>query len=234
MGAPALPSRDVPSDKGTILRIFTCSDGSMVLRPVGADATITAGGAGVVRTAQGWRSRAGGNRWWFLAALLAVTIAVASDFATDEHTTHTAGLILAASVAAMVHWCLKRGSDGLALALTCAVATQPVVHLMTKLGDYDFAHDRDGLTQLAGDGPTTMMEIVAAVIVILVVNAAGRLTATQLARIAYSVLLLLGIEPTRQEAHTEAVRPVRLGSMRRWCGWVLQAARRGPPAPSPA
>jgi hypothetical protein len=26
------------------------------------------------------------------------------------------------------------------------------------------------------------------------------------------------------------VRARRLGSMLRWCGWVLQAARRGPPA----
>ena len=142
-----------------------------------------------------YRGSGGVARWWFLAALLAVTIAVASDLGTDEHTTHSAGLVLVASVAAMVHGCLRRGSDGLALALTCAVATQPVVHLMTKWGDYDFAHGGDGLTQFAGYGPTTMMEIVAAVIVILVVNAAGRLTATQLARIAYSVLLLLGIEP---------------------------------------
>jgi hypothetical protein len=27
-----------------------------------------------------------------------------------------------------------------------------------------------------------------------------------------------------------SVRAERLGSMRRWCGWVLQAARRGPPS----
>src|SRR3954447_9499796 len=39
--------------KRTILRLFTWSDGTMVLSPVGADATMTAGGAGVVRTAEG-------------------------------------------------------------------------------------------------------------------------------------------------------------------------------------
>jgi hypothetical protein len=186
---------------------------------------------------RGWqtsRCSAGWNRWWVLAAVLALVVAVASDLGTNEHTTHTVGLIVVVSVAALVQWCLKRRSVGLGLAVACAVATQPIVHLVTKLGDYDFEHSAHVFAEVAADGPTTMMEIVVTVVVILVVNAARRLTTTQLARIASSVLLLLGIEPTRHETVTNGIRSVRLGSMRRWCGWVLQAARRGPPLLSPA
>ena len=60
----------------------------------------------------------------------------------------------------------------------------------------------------------------------------ARFTELLLRMLARPVRLLTVGPPVAPSVGAVGVRSERRGSMLRWCGWTLRAARRGPPAPA--
>lgn len=154
------------------------------------------------------------------------------DVATAEHPTHLVVLVLAAALA---FWLGRCGLDGFVpawrIAFVAAIA-QPAAHALAStppqpatLGAHDHA---DPLHVLAADGQSAIVQIALPAMASLVL-------------IAFAYLIELLVKTVRRvprwrplpalpPRRVPPVLPLRRGSLPRWCGWVISAARRGPPA----
>jgi len=165
------------------------------------------------------------------AATLALVGALVADATHGaHHPTHSIVLGLVALVVASLRR-LGRRAMATVPAISAALAVQPVLHLMSEaVGPDVAATDHQDLVHhlLVSEMPTAGVQI-----------AVPALAVTAMVVVAHLLHLLLDAvrRPLAALAapHTPPlmfvpVRARRLGSMLRWCGWVLQAARRGPPA----
>jgi hypothetical protein len=167
-----------------------------------------------------------------VGAMVTVVAAVAFDVLAGEHPTHTLGLALVALIVAALR--LRSGGrrDGLLSAVSGAVVAQPALHAAAKLDGDVAVSAPDGLLHVvASDGPGTAMQILVSAVVVVAVATSGQLAQLLLTALRRPVQLLVsGPAPTAPVRATIRLRARRQGSMLRWCGWSIEAARRGPPS----
>lgn len=166
------------------------------------------------------------------AATVAVGGALAADVALAEHPTHS--VVLGAVVVVVV--ALRRLGRIAVSAFPlvfAALAAQPVLHLTSELARpktvAPVGHDHWDLQHLVvSEVPIAGVQIAVPALAVVAVAIAAHL----LYLLIDVVRRPLGVPPAPCAPHhlLIPVQPRRLGSMLRWCGWVLQAARRGPPA----
>jgi hypothetical protein len=166
-----------------------------------------------------------------VGAFTSVGAAVALDLLADEHPTHTIGLGLVALVVAVLRLLLVGRLAGLLSVLAAVLVAQPALHVTSKLGRHGGEHPGgDGLMHvIAADGPVTATQIIVSAIIVVAVAASARFTRLLIALLDRPARLLTSHSPGALELATIEVHTSRLGSMLRWCGWILRAARRGPP-----
>ena len=101
-------------------------------------------------------------------AAVAATTAVAADTVAGEHPTHSLVLVLVATVIAALQRHLAPRSAIALPAVSVAVAAQPALHLISKIGQpIPVAHDHGGLLHIvASEAPTASMQIVVPVLVL--------------------------------------------------------------------
>ena len=163
-------------------------------------------------------------------AAVAATIAVATDTIASEHPTHLLVLILVATVITALQRRLAPRSAIALPAVSIALAAQPALHLLSKIGQpIPVAHDHGGLLHIvASEAPTASMQIVVPVLV-LVAATIGRQLLYLLINALRRPLVSTPAPLAVRRPASSPTRPSRLGSMLRWCGWAIRAARRGPP-----
>jgi hypothetical protein len=168
------------------------------------------------------------------AAVAAAGVAFTTDVGLDERPTHSVVLGLVAVVVWAIHRRLSRHALALTTlpAVSAALATQPVLHLASKVDHPPTgAHGQvsGALSDLAIDAPVAGMQVVVPVVALI----ASALVAHLLYLLLEAVRCPLGEMRAVSEA-PDRVRGLatarRLGSMLHWCGWVIRAARRGPPS----
>lgn len=159
-----------------------------------------------------------------------VTAAVAFDLLAGEHPTHTLGLVLVALAVAGMSRRLTGRHEGLLSAVSAAVVAQPALHAASKLlPPSPFVAEDGVLHVLTADGPTTIVQLAVSVAVVFAVAVGGQLARLLLSALHRPVqLLMAGPQPPPLRASL-CVSTKRHGSMLRWCGWSIRAARRGPP-----
>jgi hypothetical protein len=163
----------------------------------------------------------------------AVAAAVALDVLADEHPTHTASLGIVAAVVAVLRLHLAGRHENVLAPVAGALVAQPALHATTKLGaGHDAVGGHGVMHVVAADGPGTSMQIAVSALVVIAVAAGARFTELLVRVLARPVRLLTVGPPVAPSVGAVAVRSERRGSMLRWCGWTLEAARRGPPAPA--
>ena len=168
-----------------------------------------------------------------VGAGLAVVAAVAFDVLADEHPTHTVSLGIVAAVVAVLRLHLAGRHENVLAPVAGALVAQPALHATTKLGaGHDAVGGHGVLHVVAADGPGTSMQIAVSAVVVIAVAAGARFAELLVRVLARPVRLLTVGPPVAPSAGAVAVRSERRGSMLRWCGWTLEAARRGPPAPA--
>jgi hypothetical protein len=167
------------------------------------------------------------------AAAVVSSTAVAMDVLSGEHPSHAVVLGLAAAVAVLLLRRLRE--DGVsALPAACgAVAAQPVLHLSAAVGRPAIrAHDHQDLLHiLVSDAPGAFMQVVAPALMLIAVAVGARLLCLLINAVCAP---LVGAPRPLAAARRVPVtiRALRPGSILRWCGWVVFAARRGPPRAS--
>jgi hypothetical protein len=168
-----------------------------------------------------------------VGAVVTFVSAVAFDVLAGERPTHTFGLAIVALAVAGLRLRLAGRRDGVLTVVSGAVVTQPVLHATAKLGG-PAALTADGglLHVVAADGPTTAMQIAVSAVIVVAVATSGQLAQLLLSALRRPVQLLLAGPPPAPPRVPIHVCTQRLGSMLRWCGWSILAARRGPPSPS--
>jgi hypothetical protein len=165
------------------------------------------------------------------AATVAVGGALVADAALGEHPTHSVVLGVVVVVVAALRWLGCVAVTAFPAVFT-ALAAQPVLHLTSELARpqtvAEVAHDHWDLQHLVvSEVPTAGVQIAIPALALVAITIAAH-------------LLYLLIDAVRPPPATLSapraphrvflpIHPRRLGSMLRWCGWVLQAARRGPP-----
>jgi hypothetical protein len=167
-----------------------------------------------------------------VGAGLAVAAAVALDVLADEHPTHTVSLGFVAAVVAGLRLHLAGRHENVLAPVAGVLVAQPALHATTKLGG---AHEAGGdgwLHIVAADGPGTSVQVAVSAVVVLAVAASVRFTELLVRVLSRPVRLLAVGPPVAPSVGAVAVRSGRRGSMLRWCGWTIRAARRGPPAPA--
>lgn len=181
-------------------------------------------------------AEAGGRLPLVVGAVVTFVAAIAFDVLAGEHPTHTLALALVALAVAALRLWLGGRRDGLLSVVSGAVVAQPALHAMGKLGGSTTTHHVSGglLHMVAADGPGALMQIAATAAVVVAVATSGRITQLLLTALRRPMRLLLvsGPPPPAPVRVATRRRARRHGSMLRWCGWSLQAARRGPPLPS--
>lgn len=180
----------------------------------------------------GARGEGGGRLPLVIGAVVTVVAAVAFDALAGEHPTHTLGLALVALAVAGLRLRLAGRREGVFSVVSGAVVAQPVLHATTKLGSPATHHTSGELLHVVvADGPATAMQIAVSVAVVIAVATSGQLARLLLTALSRPVQLLVSGPPPGALAPSSIRLCVRRhGSMLRWCGWSLQAARRGPPA----
>jgi hypothetical protein len=122
--------------------------------------------------------------------------------------------------------------EGLVSVVSGAVVAQPVLHATAKL-DTTVTHHASGglLHMLLTDGPGAVMQLAVSAAIVIAVATSGRIAQLLLSALRRPVrLLLFSGPPSPARVRAPARRSGRRhGSMLRWCGWSIQAARRGPP-----
>jgi hypothetical protein len=168
-----------------------------------------------------------------VGAVVTFVSAVAFDVFAGEHPTHTLGLAIVALTVAGLRLRLAGRRDGVLAVVSGAVVTQPVLHATSKVGG-PVALTADGglLHVVAADGPATAMQIAVSAVIVVAVATSGQLAQLLLSALRRPVQLLLAGSPPALPRVPTHVCTHRLGSMLRWCGWSIEAARRGPPSPS--
>jgi hypothetical protein len=163
------------------------------------------------------------------AATVAVGGALAADVAFDEHPIHS--VVLAAVVVAVT--ALRRRASRTwkaASAVSAALAVQPVLHVTSKLDrprDVGFDHSNLVLHLLVSELPTAGVQIAVPVLAMVAGTICAHLLHLLIDAVRRPLAMLCA--PCASMHVLVPVRVGRLGSMLRWCGWMLHAARRGPP-----
>jgi len=168
------------------------------------------------------------------AAVAAAGVALTTDFGLDERPTHSVVLGLVAVVVWTIHRRLSRRALALTTlpAVSAALAVQPVLHLVSKVDHPPAgAHGQElgVLSDFAIDAPVAGTQLVVPVAALI----ATAVVAHLLYLLLEAVRCPLGAMRAAFEAPDRVRRSAtarRLGSMLHWCGWVIQAARRGPPS----
>lgn len=168
------------------------------------------------------------------AAVAAAGVALTTDVGFDERPTHSVVLGLVAVVVWVIHRRLSRHASALTTlpAVSAALAVQPVLHLVSKVDHpLEGVHGLESgvLSDFAIDAPAAGMQLVVPVAALI----ASAVVAHLLYLLLEAVRCPLGKMRTVFEA-PDRIRGLatarRLGSMLHWCGWVIRAARRGPPS----
>ncbi len=168
-----------------------------------------------------------------VGAGLAVVAAVGLDVLADEHPTHTVSLGIVAAVVAALRLHLAGRHETVLAPVAAALVAQPALHATSKLGGGHHGVGGDGLLHVVtADGPGTAMQVAVSAVVVVAVALSARFTELLAHVLSRPVRLLLMGPPAAPSSGGVAVRSRRRGSMLRWCGWTLRAARRGPPAPA--
>jgi hypothetical protein len=163
----------------------------------------------------------------------AVAAAVGLDVLADEHPTHTVSLGIVAAVVAALRLHLAGRHENVLAPVAAALVAQPALHATTKLGDGPDGVGGDGLLHVVtADGPGTSMQVAVSALIVIAVAVSARFTELLARVLSRPVRLLLVGPPVAPSPRAAAVRSRRRGTMLRWCGWALRAARRGPPAPA--
>jgi hypothetical protein len=166
-----------------------------------------------------------------VGAGLAVAAAVALDVLADEHPTHTASLGIVAAVVAVLRLHLAGRHENVLAPVAGALVAQPALHATTKFGGSHDAAGGDGLMHVVtADGPGTSVQIAVSALIVLAVTASARFTELLVHVLSRPVRLLTVGPPVAPSVGAVAARSRRRGSMLRWCGWTIRAARRGPPS----
>lgn len=162
------------------------------------------------------------------AATVAAVSAVSADVVLDEHPTHSVVLgVVVAVMAALRH--LGCRAVTAVPAVTAALAVQPVLHLTAELarphplGD---GHTNPLEHLVTSETPTALVQVAVPALAIVAVTVCAHLLSLLIARRP----LVTPPVPCAPPYARVAVRVGRLGSILRWCGWIIRAARRGPPA----
>lgn len=163
-------------------------------------------------------------------AASAAMSAVAADRLAGEHPTHSLVLILVVAVLTAVLRHLAPRSPLAVPAVCIAVAAQPGLHLISKIGQpIPLAHDHAGLLHIvASEAPTAGMQVVVPVLMLVAATIGAQLLHLLINAVRRPVAATPGPVAIRPSAANPT--PSRLGSMLRWCGWAIRAARRGPPS----
>ena len=166
-----------------------------------------------------------------VGAGIAVAAAVALDVLADEHPTHTISLGVVAAVVAALRLHLAGRHENILAPVAGALVAQPALHATTKLGGNHEAVGGEGLVHVVtADGPGTGMQIAVSALIVVAVTASARFIELLAHVLSRPVRLLMAGPPVARSVSAVAVRSGRRGSMLRWCGWTIRAARRGPPS----
>lgn len=169
-----------------------------------------------------------------LASGAAVTVATAVtvDVLADEHPTHTLGLALVVAVVAGLRLYMAGRHASVFAVVTGALVAQPALHATADLGGHGVPIGDDGLLHVVTtDGPVTLMQVAVSAAIVVAVAAGARIAELFVRAVCRPVLLLMTPGPPSGALGGVPVVE-RHGSMLRWCGWIIRAARRGPPVPS--
>ncbi|QYN38011.1 hypothetical protein K1T35_12675 [Pseudonocardia sp. DSM 110487] len=184
------------------------------------------------RRARPGRAEIGSRLPLVIGAIVTFVAAITFDVLAGEHPTHTVALALVALAVAALRLQLGGRREGLVSVVSGAVVAQPVLHATAKL-DTGVTHHASGglLHMLLTDGPGTAMQLAVSAAIVIAVATSGRIAQLLLTALRRPVrLLLVSGPPPPAHVRTPARRSGRRhGSMLRWCGWSIQAARRGPP-----
>ena len=162
-----------------------------------------------------------------LAATAAASTALAAGVRHDGHPTHLAVLGTVVVVVAAVRRLGQRTIRTLP-AVSAALAAQPALHRVSELGRPHGAAGGDVLHHLlAGEVPTAGVQIVVPTLFVVAVTVAAHLLRLLIDNVRRP--LIASFAPCAPPRVLLPVRVRRHGSMLRWCGWVIRAARRGPP-----
>jgi hypothetical protein len=175
-------------------------------------------------------SRPGGPLPLTIAATLTLVAAVAMDVLADEHPSHTAALGLVAAVVAALRLKLTGRYDGVFSAASGALVAQPALYATSKIGGPVGPDDHSGLLHvLTSDGPATAMQVLVPALIVIAVTSCARFVELILGAPSRPLRLLSSSPFEGVGRIPVTVRTVRRGPMLRWCGWAIDAARRGPP-----
>ncbi|TQM09953.1 hypothetical protein [Pseudonocardia kunmingensis] len=169
-----------------------------------------------------------------VGATVTVVVAVLFDVLAGEHPTHTLVLALVVLVVAGLRLWLGGRREGLLSVVSGAVVAQPALHATAKLDSSATHHVSGGLLHIVvADGPGAAMQLAVSAAVVIAVATSGRIAQLLLTALRRPVRLLVSGPPPPALVRSPACLCVRPhGSMLHWCGWSIQAARRGPPRPS--
>lgn len=166
------------------------------------------------------------------SAVAAVIGAVIADVGFGEHPTHSAVLGAVAVVVAMLSRRLTAGLMAALPAVAGAVAVQPVLHLGSKSVRPDVllpGHSNHLLHVVVDEAATAFVQIAVPVLVLVAVAVGARLVWLVVDTVRRPLALVPAPSSPAMRPVLLRVRLVLLGSMLRWCGWAILAARRGPP-----
>lgn len=162
-------------------------------------------------------------------ATAAAMLAVAADTFAGEHPTHSLVLVLVVAVITTLQRHLAPRSALAVPTVSIAVAAQPGLHLISTIGQpIPLPHDHGGLLHIAAsEAPTVSMQVVVPVLALAAGTIGLQLLYLLISALRHPVVATPGPVATRGPAASPTSS--RLGSMLRWCGWAIRAARRGPP-----
>lgn len=176
-------------------------------------------------------SRGVGRHLLLTGAAVAVIGALVADVALGEHPTHSVVLAAVGIVMAMLRQRLARDLVAGVPALAAALAVQPVLHLTSEASRPPGpAHHHANLLlhMVVDEAATAVVQIAIPALVLVAV--------TICAHLARLLVDAVGAPPALPHPPWVAVRsvrgrtrPLQLGSLLHQCGWVILAARRGPP-----
>lgn len=164
-----------------------------------------------------------------LATLAMLAWAVFTDAVTTEHPSHIAVLGLVAIVIGALRVKLARGFDGVFPAVAGALVMQPALHAVSKAASLGGGSEHGTVLQMvAADGFAPAMQVAAPVLIVIAVASSIRFFELLLSALRHPIRLLITALDAPCVIPSNA-RTVRCGSMLRWCGWIIRAARRDPP-----
>jgi hypothetical protein len=169
-----------------------------------------------------------------LGAVVTLVAAITFDVLAGEHPTHTVVLALVALAVAGLRLRLGGRREGVVSVVAGAVVAQPALHATAKLDTSATHHMSGGLLHVVvADGPGAAMQLAVSAAVVIAVATSARIAQLLLTALRRPVRLLVSGPPPPAPLRAPArLCARRHGSMLRWCGWSIQAARRGPPHPS--